>query len=95
MSEYQFILNKTPQSRKVLIELLNLIEQSPQTIFCDPTERIELVREDPSDNIFFECATAADADYIISSDRHLKAHDGFRGIKILSAGAYLKLPRNN
>ncbi len=48
------------------------------------------VVEDPADNKYLECALAGAADYIVSSDRHLLAHDGFRGIRICNAG---RLPR--
>lgn len=47
--------------------------------------RLDVV-EDPADNKYLECALAGNADCIISSDRHLLAHDGFRGIRICKAG---------
>jgi uncharacterized protein len=47
--------------------------------------RLDVV-EDPADNKYLECAVAGGADCIISSDRHLLVHDGFRGIRICKAG---------
>ena len=48
------------------------------------------VSEDPADNKFLECAVAGQADYIISSDRHLLDHDGYTGIRICKAGQFLE-----
>ncbi|MEJ2079335.1 MAG: putative toxin-antitoxin system toxin component, PIN family [Acidobacteriota bacterium] len=47
--------------------------------------RLDVV-EDPADNKYLECALAGGADCIVSSDRHLLAHDGFEGIRICKAG---------
>ena len=50
-----------------------------------PKEKINLIKEDPSDNRILECAIAADADYIVSGDlKHLQSLKEFRGIPILS-----------
>ncbi len=51
---------------------------------------LRVVREDPDDDKFIECAVIADAGYIISGDRHLKARDPYRGIRILSPAAFLR-----
>ena len=48
------------------------------------------VSEDPGDNKFLECAVAGQADYIISSDRHLLDHDGYTGIRICKARQFLE-----
>lgn len=51
---------------------------------------LRVVREDPDDDKFLECAVIADAGCIISGDRHLKALDPYRGIRILSPAAFLR-----
>ncbi len=58
-----------------ILEIGNLVE----------TEiNIEIIRDDPSDNKFLECATTVEADYIISRDPHLLNIKEFKGIKIMS-----------
>lgn len=42
------------------------------------------VCEDPDDNIFVRCAVSGAARYIISSDAHLRALDGFEGVLVRS-----------
>lgn len=48
-----------------------------------PQEKIDAVKEDPSDNIFLEAAVAAQADFIVSRDNHLLRLDSFRNTKII------------
>ena len=52
---------------------------------------LNVVKEDPDDNILLECATEANADYIISGDKHLKKLKEFGKIKIVSVSEFLKI----
>jgi putative PIN family toxin of toxin-antitoxin system len=54
-----------------------------------PTESINAVDADPSDNRILECAVAADAEVILSGDKHLRALGSFRGIPIQRVGEFL------
>ena len=45
---------------------------------------INVVAQDPTDNIFLECAVDSNADYIISGDHHLLNIKKYRGIHIVS-----------
>lgn len=48
-----------------------------------PQEKIDAVKEDPSDNIFLEAAVAAQADFLVSRDNHLFRLENFRNTKIV------------
>jgi predicted nucleic acid-binding protein len=54
-----------------------------------PTESINVIDADPSDDRILECAVAADADVIVSGDKHLVALGSFRGIPIQRVGELL------
>lgn len=43
------------------------------------------VEEDPADSVFLACALGGKADYLVSSDRHLRAFDGIEGLRIGNA----------
>lgn len=47
-----------------------------------PSETIDAVSADPTDNRILECAVAAASHAIVSGDRHLLQLRAFRGIKI-------------
>jgi putative PIN family toxin of toxin-antitoxin system len=48
------------------------------------------VCEDPSDDMFFECAVAGCADYIISEDKHIRKLDGYGGIAVRNASEFYR-----
>lgn len=61
---------------------------------CDiinPMVKINVITEDPDDNKILECAVAAKSAFIVSGDRHLLDLVEFRGIKILTPTAYIKM----
>ena len=57
--------------------------------FVEERSSIEIVKDDPTDNIFIECAVDGNADYIISGDHHLLNLEGYKLIKIISAKDFL------
>jgi uncharacterized protein len=56
-----------------------------------PTERINVVDADPSDDRILECAVAAEAEVIVSGDRHLLALGSFRRIPIQRVAEFLAI----
>ena len=56
-----------------------------------PLERVRGVLADPDDEMFLECAKAADASHIVSGDKkHLLPLKEWSGIKVISAADFLK-----
>ena len=52
---------------------------------------IKPIATDPDDDRMLECAIEANADYIISGDKHLKALGNFQGVPILTPRAFLDM----
>lgn len=52
--------------------------------------KLDVVKDDASDNKYLECAVEGRADYIISGERHLTDLQFFRGIKITDPAQFLK-----
>ena len=57
--------------------------------FIEVKSKLDVVKEDPTDNIFLECAQDGKADYIISGDHHLLNISNYKGIQILRAKDFL------
>jgi predicted nucleic acid-binding protein len=73
------------EGRSVLLRF-----QDPNRILLAfPSGRLNVIPDDPSDNMFIECAAETGADYLISGDRHLKKCKSFQGIQIVSPREYL------
>ncbi len=56
---------------------------------------LNVVKDDPSDNKYLECAVDGRADYIISGDSHLTDLRSFSGIKIVTPAHFLKTLRES
>ena len=57
--------------------------------FVEEKSSIEIIKNDPTDNMFIECAFDGNANYIISGDHHLLNLEGYKLIKIISAKDFL------
>ncbi|MDP6845958.1 MAG: putative toxin-antitoxin system toxin component, PIN family [Candidatus Nanoarchaeia archaeon] len=56
------------------------------------TEKLDIVKNDPKDNKFFEAAVVGKAEYIVSQDKkHVLAIPEFRGIKTIHPEEFVKL----
>ena len=60
-----------------------------QAHFVEVESKVDVVKEDPTDNIFLECAQDGKADYLISGDHHLLSISSYKGIQILRAKDFL------
>lgn len=55
-----------------------------------PKIKINIIKEDPGDNIFLECAVEGKADYIVSGDRHLLNLKSYKDIYIFTPSEFLQ-----
>ena len=75
--------------RTIQLLLEHLIEEG--TIKqVTPAVKLNVIKEDPKDNKFLECAVSANASYIVSGDRHLLNQKQYRDILIFSPRNFLK-----
>ncbi len=93
-------------SSEILDELVNVLErkflltneevaESVQLIRkigrqVEITKRVHIVEDDPDDDKFLEAAIAADAEIIVSGDRHLLQLQRYEDVQILKANAFMK-----
>ena len=56
---------------------------------CTPAPLASPVCSDASDDKFFACALGANADIIVSGDRHLLRASGFGGVSVLTPRAFV------
>jgi predicted nucleic acid-binding protein len=55
----------------------------------EPTDHIQAIEADPTDDRILECAVAAGAEVIVSGDSHLLSLGSFRGIPIQRVAEFL------
>ena len=68
---------------------INMIVQNAEMV--EPTEKIDVVKDDPSDNLFIEIAVTGNAKYIVSQDNHLLKLKKFNDIRIITPEEFMKL----
>jgi putative PIN family toxin of toxin-antitoxin system len=73
-------------------EIRPLIEEEllPFVEIIRVRQRLAVVRRDPDDDKFLECAVSGRATYLVTGDRDLRELDSFRGITILTVGEVLE-----
>ena len=70
----------------------NLLEKIARIAEITPGKLLlEVIKDDPTDNKYLECAIEGRADFIVSGDSHLTGLTSFRGVKIVTPNIFLKL----
>ena len=61
------------------------------SVMVEPKEKLNIIKDDPKDNIFIETAVAGNANYIISQDKHILKIKEYKRIKILTPEEFEKI----
>ena len=92
VDEYIEVLERLGLSgEKGVEEFLQLFARNFHSLFTAKTPNLEIVKNDPDDNKFFECAVALKAQFIISGDKAVLKIENYMGIKILSPKQFITL----
>lgn len=90
IEEYLEVLNRLGLTEKNEIDnLTRLFAEGYHAIFTAKTPNLEVVKDDPDDDKFLECAVAFDSKIIISGDKHLQQIKKYVDIEILSPRAFM------
>ena len=57
----------------------------------NPTEHIDAVKDDPTDNRILECAVAGRSEYIVTGDKHLLRLGQFGETRIVTPAEFLAI----
>ena len=82
LSEYQDVLKRDFDfSEGDIAEILEKVLAFVTLV--NPTKRINVVKEDPDDNMIIECALESNSKYVITYDKHLLNLKEYQGIRII------------
>jgi uncharacterized protein len=79
------------QDERELEELMELFSSGVHVIFAAETLKLNIVKKDPDDDKFIECAVALKAAAVVSGDKALISIKDYMGIKILTPTEFLHL----
>ena len=95
VDEYIKVLKRLGlQDENELQKLLNIFAEGHNILFSASTPVLKIVKQDPDDNKFIECAVALKCSYIVSGDKHLKSVRDYMGIKIFSPKEFIEQFQN-
>lgn len=63
----------------------------PSVVLVNPSQKLNVITDDPDDNRIIECAAEGKANYIVTGDKHLLSLFHYEGIKILRAPEFLQI----
>jgi len=58
-----------------------------------PTQQVNVITEDPSDNRILECAVAGKSEYLVTRDNHLLKLKSFGGTQVIKVADFLEMFR--
>lgn len=72
---------------------LKAIENSPDVVYVSKYFYWNLITVDPDDNKFVDCAVAANADFIVTDDRHFNVLKDipFPSVRVVSADDFVEM----
>jgi putative PIN family toxin of toxin-antitoxin system len=89
LDEYLEVFNRFKLSEDEQESLTILFSNPHNTVVVNSKSKISLIKDDPDDNKFLECAIDGKADYIISGDKHLLNCTKFKHCKIARPADFL------
>lgn len=95
IEEYSEILcgKASPEIASLIVDI---ILQSPNCEYITKYFFWQLIETDPDDNKFVDCGLMANADYLVTDDRHFNIlkTNSFPKIKVISAKKFLEIIEN-
>ncbi|MDN5303015.1 MAG: uncharacterized protein PWQ60_2529 [Thermoanaerobacteraceae bacterium] len=89
IKEYEKVLMRPkfglPDS--IVENFIELIIANTTLVF--PTVNVDIIKEDPHDNKFLECALESKSKFIVSGDKHLLSLKNYRNIEIVACAEFL------
>ncbi len=92
LEEYDEILTERTSS-EVSVNVIKTLLKLDNVHKFDPRFNWDLIKNDPDDDKFVDCAVAANVDYIVTNDKHFRVLKDipFPPLNIISAEDFLKL----
>ena len=82
LSEYQEVLKRDFDfSDEDIAEIMEKVLAFVTLV--NPTKRVNVIKEDPDDNMIIECALESNSKYVITYDKHLLNIKEYQGIRII------------
>jgi len=90
LDEYFDVLTRAGlKNKKNTDEILALFSHGFNSLYISKTPHLQIIKDDPDDDKFIECAIALNSNIIISGDKHLLHIKKYLNIEVYSPHAFL------
>jgi len=89
VDEYVDVLSRLGLNEELLGELLRLWASGYHSVFAESPGRLQILKDDPDDNMLFECAVALRAKAIITGDKAVRRVGQYMDVQILAPAEFL------
>ena len=83
------IVDKVEDKNLIMTKVVHNVIKNSEIV--EPTEKLDVIKDDPDDNKVLECAKEGKVSYIITNDNHLLKLKEFEGIKIVTPEEFLRI----
>lgn len=96
LEEYEEVISHKT-SPLIASNVIQTLINSPYVRTIDPYFHFHLIKNDPDDNKFVDCAIAANATFIVSEDSHFRSLDNesFPKVNVIRLHHFLKILSDN
>ena len=92
LDEYFSIFNRFNLTEEDIENITIIFSNPTKTRIIVPKHKITLIKDDPDDNRFIECALAGEVNFLISGDKHLlSVKEKIKDFEIIRVVQFLKL----
>jgi len=85
------IIDKVIDKKLIFSEIIDKVLKNSTIV--EPVEKLDIIKEDPDDNIVLECALAGNVDYIVTNDHHLLNLKNIGGIVVITPEELIQLTK--
>lgn len=89
LDEYVAVARRLDLDAELLDELLQFLAKGVNLLFVASPPPVQVMPEDPDDDMLFACAVALKAEVIITGDKAVRAVKDFRGVRVLTPAEFL------
>lgn len=76
------------------LQVISVAELIEISTLVQPSKKVNIVENDPDDNMIIECAIEGNAEFIITGDSDLLKINSYEGIKIIDSNEFLSILQN-
>jgi uncharacterized protein len=89
IDEYVEVLHQLGVQADLIHELLDLFANGYNLVFTASTSSLEVLKNDPDDNMLFECAVGLEAKVIVTGDKAVRSVGRYMDIEVMTPAEFL------